>query len=332
LAKRGKRTPEHIRKFVIEVKTNAPGLSHGQIADRVAERFGEEAGVDKSTVGRILERAGLRGVLRDVSPTDGDWSSINPQLKQKHRDDLMSVLLELYGIDVFPLHHEDLATWYARSDSPCWPMAQGQVCRESDGSLAVQLNAEEKLEWQYLKQHLPGDPVWDAVEACKQALAGDFAARLALLNAVVQLIGNPVEEGGTELPVLAEMGYMGSTQPAVSLYYAFAIHDQVMSRSLNLRHAPHPRGAFQSEIPNTIHLAGQPVISSPDPTQQEAAVEFLLRAQKEWVSLPEAKAAAEAYRLAEHRTEEVKGHLDRLKLDLAFPKGSLCEGCKGWAT
>jgi hypothetical protein len=114
--------------------------------------------------------------------------------------------------------------------------------------------------------------------------------------------------------VLAEMGYMGSTQPALSLYYAFAIHDQVMSRSLNLRHARHSRGAFWSEFPNTVHLAGQPVISSPDPTQREAAIEFLLKTQEEFVSLPEAKATANAYQLAEHRTDEVRGHLDRLRL------------------
>jgi hypothetical protein len=74
------------------------------------------------------------------------------------------------------------------------------------------------------------------------------------------------------------------------------------------------------------------VIFSPGPAQREAAVDFFLHAQEEWVSLEEVKAAAEAYWLAEHRTEEVKGHLERLKLDLGFPKGSLCEGCRGWAT
>jgi hypothetical protein len=187
--------------------------------------------------------------------------------------------------------------------------------------------------WQYLQQHLPKDEVWADIESWKQAMAEDLAARLTLLNAVVQLIGKPVEEGGTGLPVLVEMGYMGSVEPAVSFGYAFAIHDQVMSRSLGLRHAPHSREAFRSEFPNTIHLAGKPVIFSPDPTQREAAVEFLLRAQKEGVSLPEAKAAAQAYRLAEQQTEAVKEqHLDRLRLEIAFPKGSLCEGCRGWAT
>jgi hypothetical protein len=54
LAKQGKRTPEHIRNFVIGVKANAPGLSHRQIADRVEEKFGEGAKIDKSTIGRIL--------------------------------------------------------------------------------------------------------------------------------------------------------------------------------------------------------------------------------------------------------------------------------------
>ncbi|MBM3943370.1 MAG: helix-turn-helix domain-containing protein [SAR202 cluster bacterium] len=60
MAKQGKRTPKAIQDFVIAAKANAPGLTYSQIADRVTEKYGQAASIDRTTVGRILARARSR--------------------------------------------------------------------------------------------------------------------------------------------------------------------------------------------------------------------------------------------------------------------------------
>ena len=54
----GKQTAPEIKAFIVETKANAPELSMRLIADRVVSKFGEKAKVDKSTVGKILQRIG----------------------------------------------------------------------------------------------------------------------------------------------------------------------------------------------------------------------------------------------------------------------------------
>ena len=56
------------------------------------------------------------------------------------------------------------------------------------------------------------------------------------------------------------------------------------------------------------------------------AAQFL-KAQKEFDSLPQAEKAGKAFRIAEGATENVIGHIDRLRLAEIFPPGSVCSGC-----
>ena len=60
--KQGRPTPKRIREFVEETKRNAPALTHRYITDQVVAKFGEEARIDQTTVGRILRKAGLNGL------------------------------------------------------------------------------------------------------------------------------------------------------------------------------------------------------------------------------------------------------------------------------
>ena len=69
------------------------------------------------------------------------------------------------------------------------------------------------------------------------------------------------------------------------------------------------------------------IANAPKPGQCDKATDYFLKAQLEMKSLPEAKAAGEAYRFAELAIEEVKGHIDRLRLAVRFPTGSVCDGC-----
>lgn len=86
--KQGKRTPDVVRKFILDTKRNAPGLTARQIADRVVDRFGEDAGLDKSTVTSIIRGAGLgrdsessstasgKAIPRTHEPGDGHLADI----------------------------------------------------------------------------------------------------------------------------------------------------------------------------------------------------------------------------------------------------------------
>ena len=61
VSKQGELTPEAVRRFIIETKRDAPGLTYAQIALGVAGKFGSERKVDRSTVGRILRKSGFSG-------------------------------------------------------------------------------------------------------------------------------------------------------------------------------------------------------------------------------------------------------------------------------
>ena len=63
VGKQGKKTSDPIQDFIRETKKNAKELRNADIAYIVEAKFGEKSAVDKSTVGRILRRAGLSGRL-----------------------------------------------------------------------------------------------------------------------------------------------------------------------------------------------------------------------------------------------------------------------------
>ena len=100
----------------------------------------------------------------------------------RHRGELLPTLLDLREIGAFPVHDYDLAVWQSRPEDPCWPVAKCEICRDSGGELTVRLHAQQRLQWNYLEQHLSGDRVWDAIDSWKQAMAEDMRARLDLLE------------------------------------------------------------------------------------------------------------------------------------------------------
>jgi hypothetical protein len=292
---------------------------------------GPEGGAVESLSEAVLILTGeLEQIRRSIQEITAGSAITLPSLLDRHWQVLIPTLLDLRGIGQLALADIDLAIWYSRPHEPRWPIAKGEACRDAAGKVTVELSAEGKIAWRCLKQHLADDGVWNVIEDCRKAIAGDLASRLALLDAIIQHIEKPVGEGGTGLPVINDMGPMGSPKPAVSLQCAMDTHHQVMARSLELPLAMHPKEAYCKEHPGVVSVASQPFISSPNPAQLEAAVECLWKAQMDWASLAEAKIAAEAYRAAEQATEEVKRQLERLALALTIPRGSSCEGCQGW--
>jgi hypothetical protein len=342
----GKGTVDKISRLYREGKLapyleylNSQGLPDVR-GDQVSATKGQEiflkVGGAESETAEDLQRSVMipRGELEQIRQSIQELSALSantlPPLPDPHWQTLIPTLLDLRGIGQLALADIDLAIPYSRPQVTRWPIAKGEACRDAAGNVTVELTAEGKIAWKYLKQHLAGDGVWNVIEDWKKAMAGDLASRLALLDVIIQHIEKPVREGGTGLPVINDMDPMGSPEPAISLQCAMDTHHQVMSHGLNLPLAMHPKEAYRKEHPGVVSVAGQPFISSSDPVQLEAAIECLWKAQMDWASLPEAKAAAEAYRAAEQATGEVKRHLERLALALTFPRGSSCEGCPGW--
>lgn len=258
-------------------------------------------------------------------------------LMQKHRYDLMSTLMDLREIGPFPFHDYDLATFYSRPHEPCWPFAKGQVSREENGDLVVQLDAEVRLSWSYLHEHLAEDSIWRLLVDWKAKTAGDIKARFTLLEAVILRIQENHAHKGLGWPVVIETGsaYLAKARElgkSVSLYYAFRLFDQVLSRSLDLRHGGYLARNFSdgSGTDEVTELGNDPVIYAADKSERSKAIEFFLNAQSELISLPAAQASVDAYSLAERATNDVKSALERLGLAVGFPPGSSCDGCREW--
>ena len=266
----------------------------------------------------------------------GPVSGVTSIDQDKHRDDLTKPLLDLRAINTMNVHDFDLATFWSRPGEQSWPLDQCRVWRKPDGGLEVRLKIEEETEWIYLRQHLVDDHLWSAVESCKTAIADDVIARMALLEAVIRRIETASDQGGLDWPVILKTGSgflndaaQGEDGKAVSLYFAFLLLDQALSRNLALAHGVYEDKDFMMVNEFHIDLGGNPVAFAHYDDQHKAAIKYFLKAQVDLVSLPESQRAAETYHAAGDATNVVKGHLDRLRLTVKFPPGSLCDGCRG---
>ena len=320
--KKGERIPEIVREFVRNLSQDDPDLSYSQIKERAEARF-PRVRIDKSSVGNIVRRP------KKESGSDTKRDPATQLDLEEHRKRLMTALEFLDGLEPLTLHDRDLATWWSRPDTADWPIPKGRAWRQTDGSLAVTLNAESRTEWPYLRQHFAEYHLWDEIENCKQNLARDLSSRLRLLDAIAERISLPSEEGGLALSIGAELGFVEVTRPEVTIYYVFTIYDQVLSQCLELRHGHKTLEEFvPGPVANTTYLGGIPVVRSADGAQREEVIQFLLRGQAAWILLPETLAAAEAYRNAKAETDSLIQDIDRLRLTPGFLRGSKCELCE----
>lgn len=70
---RGRQTPPAVVEFIKATYLNAPNLTYAQVVDRVVEKFGPDATIDKSSVGKILKREGINSPRGgEKAPIDGN--------------------------------------------------------------------------------------------------------------------------------------------------------------------------------------------------------------------------------------------------------------------
>jgi hypothetical protein len=260
--------------------------------------------------------------------------------RQQHWAALQAPLLNLRGIEPFPVHDFDLMNFYLRPAEPSWPIPKGRIWRAATGLLAVHLRCEhdcekaceDDLAWVYLVQHLQNHPMLDALVALKQALGQDLVARLALLARIQEVLEEPRDQGGTGLKLIRELKLSGnSAETEVSPYYLFTIYDQGLSRRLGLAHGAKRAEEFISEAAHTTHLGGRGVVQATDPEQRQHAIDWLLMMQEAVAEWPEAGTAAEEYQRATAAARGINRHLEGLQLQAGWPPGSRCEACQAWA-
>ena len=114
--------------------------------------------------------------------------------------------------------------------------------RKPNGGLAVRLDAEQTLVWTDLRQHLMDDLVWPAIGDWKIAMENDISSRMDFLGTVVRRIEGAPQSGGLGWPVILQTGSTflelaeEQGRAAVSLYNAYRLYDQALSRHLEQKH------------------------------------------------------------------------------------------------
>ena len=332
-------TPEEVRllrQLGFDPQRNPPeklaGLGHFQSGGSlwaVTEGSGEPH-VSKDlgkNVRRYVQTRELDWVIQREIPlgeaviADTPREILVGQLRE-HLDSLVEVIRSLRGVEPLTLGGQQILPWWLRTQEPCWPIAKGRVCRGEAG-LSVHLQAEDELEWQYLKQHLAGDELWDAIEAWKLAMAQDIRARLGLLDELARRVREAID-----LPLVEELREPENRINYVYPYYVHLLYDQVFAQALGNQVSPKTRAQFEVREGGRVNLSSFLILRSDNVARVEDAIEFFLDAQTSLSSLEATRDAAALYRNAEAITQDLKLHLRRILLAPGLPPGTYCEGCR----
>ena len=189
--KQGKRTPSVVRKFILDTKRNAPGLSARQIVDRVVGRFGEDAGLDKSTVTSIIRGAGSgrgsessstaigKAMSRAYEPGDGHLTKIR-WLATQVLNQMTWDLVQLAGENPDNVHRHLAAAAGRTSES-------GLLINTRTRPTSVSLVVEKHPAFSFLLDHLSSvvplreaPDNWDKAVSRTQGLAQESDPKAAV--------------------------------------------------------------------------------------------------------------------------------------------------------
>ena len=259
----------------------------------------------------LLERKPLWMLDLDTTPSIGN-SDVAPgrlsdPILEKHRESLVCVMDLVRGLRPPSIRDPDLVNWFHGGDDPIWPVSKGHVYRAEDGALRFDLTVESMLEWRYLRQHLPQDPMWCSAEVAKEMMVDDITARERLFGAVVECIVNlndlDADGCGGRISIISDWGFGSVETFEVTTYYIFALFEHAFASALKVAHRLCTREDFRMDVPDILSLDGIPAIRSKVPRQRDCAVDLFLKAQESIHDLPEAQTAA-AYQSAVEATDD----------------------------
>jgi hypothetical protein len=259
-----------------------------------------------------------------------DRVSTNPVAIQRHFDNLMTPLLGLLEVLPLGIHDRDIGIWFIRPNEENWPVTKGRAYRNGDVISELKLDAEEasEPEFELLKQHMPDDPVWKAIEGWKTAMTKDLTARFALLRKVVDHIESLGEDGGLEMPVEEQPERSSRTGTIAGVFLAFIVYDQILTDTMQLRHGFYNRDRVEYLPPDLTQVAGFSIVRTDNENDRQRAIDFFFEDWKGVDWKPEVDALARAYRAAESASDEVKRRVNMLRLGTGFPQGSRCVACQ----
>jgi len=275
-----------------------------------------------------------------VVPSGFDTSTLLPErlkvftqaLERHRREVVQATIPRIKGITVYtaePIeeHFKLMKSWYNRPWDNLWPIIrEGEITGSASDKLLVHLFVEEKVEWHYLLQHFKDTPFQASLTSWKKATLQDIKSRLNLFNKVATKVQSELN-----LPVVSDL--QSYTGPGIDLYYVFALYAEALHEgNKGIDFSPVREDPFTKLSPDAVYvnwsLNVRPIIRSPDQSIREKAVKYAHFYKLD--QFPEAIKARQAYLSVQKATNDLKRQADEIRLAIAFPSESTCDGCRPW--
>ena len=233
-----------------------------------------------------------------------------------HQADLMAILMELSEVIKRPTTKVDVGLDDAKG-VPFGIRYPGAVAG-TDRYERLDLEAEGKLSWGHLREHIPSDPVLDVIKRWKAGILKDLNARLALWNAIwaeaESVIGVKVQN-----PM--------KTPPCLGRGFPWVVYHQVIAPAFGSQAEALDRSSFTVEADGRVRvLYGSELFIARVPGDEDRCIESfmaLVELAKDW---DETRAVAEAYLQATHLTQKALKVLEETSLTHFLP--GRCAVCK----
>lgn len=244
---------------------------------------------------------------------------------ETHWEKVLAILNDLQGTGVFDPNAREIRLWISRPHEPSWPAPKGMLHRSPDSSISVKLFTEDRPEWEYLKQHLAGHPLFSTIEGLKLATAKDVAGRRSLFE---WLLGQVKTELG--LSVLLDEGSDNAGQPYLTCFYADHLYDQIFRRVSGLPAYSIEPDQLKVTSDANVNLYNEPLVVGCDKEHRDRAIRLLIDGPNKFSKIPVANAAGQAYRHADNTTQELSSALARFLQLAGRTPDTRCEVCKPW--
>ena len=164
--KRGQRLPKGIEEFILTTKKASPEFTQAQIAGRVEARFRVQ--IDKTTVGRVIHRAGLISSERASGDQVFPDTAEDPEQAERsgHWPALRDDAATLHGQLYVPFAQLRGFPWQTSPD-----YNPNLLLGDRSHGFPVALEAERSVLFVELKEHLPSDPLWHCLDEYKKGIS-----------------------------------------------------------------------------------------------------------------------------------------------------------------
>ena len=236
-----------------------------------------------------------------------------------HKDQLLAVIDDIKSVLVMPPENIEIRREKDGTLAPI-PLSGATVRPDKSGGLMLLVQAEERVEWELLQEHLRGDKIWKIFRQWKESILAYIKAIIDLELAAGRLIkartGLKLVD---ETPRSAETGYI--CPAVVELFYKVALR-----RSLGIKDGTNIEERIVASPDGYVRNGEGGTELAYAPNSQEDCKNKLLDALREIYESPEAEQVSISYKEAQELTDKTKRILDEISL-LRLVPGS-CRVCR----